>query len=115
MYTNVSIVNMNKPEVKEDKIDITDSNLHKKVFSLVYTQGELVKPQGLDSSDYEWAGSITAHCYVRHDVTGSTCTGVQYVTVPFLSMLPENAASMMLDQIRKDMKEAYGKKDKGIK
>jgi hypothetical protein len=105
---------MNKPEVKEDKIEITDNNLHKKVFSLAFTQGEMVKPNGLDSADYEWAGCITAHCYIKHDMTGSQIVGVQYVTVPFLSMLPENAASMMLDQIRKDMKDAYGKKDKGI-
>lgn len=107
-------MDMNKPEVKEDKIDITNNNLHKQIFALVYNQGELVKPSGLDAKDYEWAGCITAHCYVKHDITGSQIIGVQYVTVPFLSQLPENAASMMLDQIRKDMKDHYGKKDKGI-
>lgn len=105
---------MSKPEVKEEKIEITDNNLHKKVFSLAYTQGEMVKPKGLDSDNFEWAGCITAHCYIRQDITGSQITGVQYVTVPFMSKLPENAASMMLDQLRKDMKDQYGKKDKGI-
>lgn len=105
---------MSKPEVKEQKIEITDNNLHKKVFSLSYTQGEMVKPQGIDSENYEWAGCITAHCYVKHDITGSQIVGVQYVTVPFMSKMPENAAVMMLDQLRKDMKEQYGKKDKGI-
>jgi hypothetical protein len=105
---------MSKPEVKEQKIEITDNNLHKKIFSLSYTQGEMVKPQGLDSDKYEWAGCITAHCFVKHDITGSQIVGVQYVTVPFMSKMPENAAVMMLDQLRKDMKEQYGKKDKGI-
>ncbi|NCX93434.1 MAG: hypothetical protein EBX40_02015 [Gammaproteobacteria bacterium] len=105
---------MNKPDVKEQKIEITDNNTHKKVFSLTYTQGEIVKPTGLDADQYEWAGAITSHCYIKHDMTGSQIVGVQFVNVPFLSQLPENAASMMLDQIRKDMKEQYGKKDKGI-
>ena len=105
---------MSKPEVTEDKIEITDNNFNKKIFSLAYTQGEMVKPQGIDSKDYEWIGSITAHCYVKHDITGSQIVGVQYVTVPFMSQMPENAAVMMLDQLRKDMKDQYGKKDKGI-
>jgi hypothetical protein len=108
------MIPMSKPEVKENKIEINNNNLHKQIFGLAYSQGDLVKPEGMDSKDYEWAGCITAHCYVKHDMTKSQIIGVQYVTVPFLSQLPENAAAMMLDQIRKDMKEAYGKTDKGI-
>lgn len=105
---------MSKPEIKEEKVEVTNSNLHKQVFSLTYNQGELVKPSGLDSKDFQWAGAITAHCYVKHDLTGSQIVGVQFVTVPFISQMPENAAAMMMDQIRKDMKDYYGKKDKGI-
>lgn len=104
----------NKPDITEDKIEITDRNLHKHLFELLYASGELSKPEGLDSKDYEWIGGIAAHCYVKHDMTKTQIVGVQFVTVPFLSKLPENAASMMLDQIRKDMKASYGKKDKGI-
>lgn len=103
-----------KPEVKEEKIEITDNNLHKKLFELLYTSGELSKPQDLDSRDFVWAGGITAHAFIKQSKIGNDIVGVQFVTIPFLSKLPENAASMMLDDIRKQMKSAYGKGDRGI-
>jgi hypothetical protein len=105
----------NKPEVVEQKIEISDNNLHKRLFDLLLTSGELIKPQGIDAQDFVWAGGITAHAFIKQSkFGGNDIVGVQFVTIPFLSKLPENAASMMLDQIRKDMKNAYGKGDKGI-
>lgn len=100
----------NKLDVTEDKIEITDINLHKHLFELLYVSGKLSKPEGLDSKDFEWIGGISAHCYVKWDFTKTQITDVQIVTVPFTSKLPETIASKMWERMKKDMMAAYGRK-----
>ena len=105
----------NKPNVTEEKIPINDSNLHKKLFSLCFESGDLVREELNVGDGYVWAGGITAHCYVKFDVTKTQIVGSTFTSIPFTAQLPEEIASWVLNQIRKDMKDSYGKPDKGIK
>lgn len=97
--------NDNSKAVKSElQIPLEDSNLVKRQIQFATKSAAELKIEASYLKDYDHMGTVTCHAFTKKDGNG-----VSFVVIPFLHQVPENAATLMWEEIRKRMMEFYGR------
>lgn len=98
--------------IKTDKeIPIGDNNFTNRQISYASKSAQEVKNADPEMKNYKHMGTVMCHVYSRSDGNG-----VQIVTIPLIdpTIVPENAANLMYDQIRTKLMSLYGRGPNGM-